>query len=175
MLTSWYSLFCCWGCFMTRFGFLFHVTEQPKETTGSLTRPSNSTKLTEKEIGNVNSIWFALIVTCFEFYINRIDITLLQGWPDRVQWTDILYSPHANSSKLFKPAFLEKRWCDSYDSGAYGSGRVSLLLVPQSTAPPLSLLSLPFSSPFFNCHRAHYLSVLILFIYLIPYFCDIVL
>ncbi|GAY57905.1 hypothetical protein CUMW_183020 [Citrus unshiu] len=70
-------------------------------------------------------------------------------------WDDQIV-PHANSSKLFKPAFLEKRWCDSYDSGAYGSGRVSLLLVPQSTAPPLSLLSLPFSSPFFNCHRAHY-------------------
>lgn len=88
MLTSWYSLFCCWGCFMTRFGFLFHVTEQPKETTGSLTRPSNSTKLTEKEIGNINSIWFALL-DVLNFIL--IELILLCCRDDQIVFNGLIF------------------------------------------------------------------------------------
>ncbi|KAK7857182.1 protein eceriferum 1 [Quercus suber] len=54
-----------------------------------------------------------------------------------------------------EPTIVEDRWSNYDDSSTFWSCRVSLLLAPQSTAPPLSLLSLPFPSPFFNCHRAY--------------------
>ena len=80
----------------------------------------------------------------------------LQGWPDFVHCTPILYRVH-DISICFLPALVENRWCSSHSPTACWTSGVHLLLVTQSTSSPFSLLSIPFSSSFFHSHWACHL------------------
>lgn len=91
------------------------------------------------------------------FYMNNgfNIINLIQGWPDNLKRTHALH----RLLLLFgyPPSLVEDGWCNYDYTASCGTCGVPLLLASQITSPPLSLLQIPFTSPFLHCHRAHHL------------------
>ena len=163
LFTFYFSHFCYGGHFTTRFGFLLLDTEQLRATIGSLIRVLNSSKLTGKATGlsETHSHTHRLITFMHE-YSHFLVVFCLQGWPNIVEWDPFLRGSH-DTSWGCSHALMENRWCTSYNSSSYGACWIPILLVTQSIASSLSLLTLSFSSPFLDCHRAHHLYELIIY------------
>ena len=77
-----------------------------------------------------------------------------QGWPNNIKWNPILHRQQF-VFLCFSAAVVEDGWCDLDLSASYWSCGISVLLASQSTAPPFSLLSLPFPPSFLHRHWAH--------------------
>ncbi|TKY68825.1 hypothetical protein E2542_SST05087 [Spatholobus suberectus] len=78
-------------------------------------------------------------------------------WDDQILFNGLLYYLGCYTLPGASRLPLWRTDGSGYDNTAsYWTSGVSLLLVTQSTSSSLSLLSIPFSPPFFHCHRTHY-------------------
>ncbi|KAL3516748.1 hypothetical protein ACH5RR_023650 [Cinchona calisaya] len=77
-----------------------------------------------------------------------------RNWDDNIIFNGIILYVVAMFGKTASMPFWRT---DHHNFAACWSCGISLLLAPQSIAPPLPLLPLPSTPPCLNCHRAHYM------------------